>query len=648
MKPDSAPDVFVSYKSEDRPEAARLVEALEASGLKIWWDRHIGPGDIWRQAIADNLDAAPCVLVLWTQKSAGPEGRFVQDEATRALRRGSYLGVRLESVEMPIGFGGVQTVDLKDWKGKRTDPKFEALLAGIRRVLSGEHSPPVAGADRTSVRAPSRRTVLVAGGAVMAGLGGALAISRDLRCTMGLCGTVGGDGVSAIAVMQFRAIGSGEEPGYVASGLTEELRGALARLPSIRVAARTSSNLLGAADLDLKEIARKLQVQYVLDGSVQGAGDALRINTALVKADTGLEEWSQSFDRQSTDLLALQTSIATSVAETLRGRLSAGEMAAVARRSTGNAAAFEAYLRGRKYLDLAKDQTTDRAALEQFDRALSLDPGFAAAAAGRARALQALSIVAPTPGAVRSLSDAALASAQAAARAAPDLPEVQSTLGYILQNGQLDFPAAGRLYARSLALAPNDADILIRYGLFNVRVGQTEAGLTALEKATRLDPVNPRAFRALGLGSYGARRYDQAIQAMRRALALAPDTAAAHAVIGDSLFRQGKTDAALVEYRLEKQDFTRESGLAIALFKAGDRAGAEAAFARLSAIGEGSAYQQAQVLAEWDRPSDALATLERAFELRDSGIIYARNDPAFDGLRGDQRFQALLRRLQLG
>jgi tetratricopeptide (TPR) repeat protein len=249
---------------------------------------------------------------------------------------------------------------------------------------------------------------------------------------------------------------------------------------------------------------------------------------------------------------------------------------------------------------------------------------------------------------VREYSDRALTSARAAAKLAPDLPEVESTLGFVLQTGQLDFPGAAKLYRRSLDQAPDDPDILIRYRLLSIRTGRTKVGMDALRKATGLDPVNPRAFRALGLGCYGARDWKGAIAAMRQALALAPSVSAAHATIGDALLRQGDIKGAIAEYRQEPQDFTRETGLAIALRKYGDNAGADTAFKRLVASGDAVSYQEAEVLAEWGRTDDAIAKLDRALALRDSGLVYLLTDPAFDRLRQDKRFVAVLKRLSLG
>lgn len=139
------PDVFVSYKSEDRELAARMVRALEGAGLDVWWDQHIGMGSVWRAEVSENLDAAKAVVVLWTDRSVGAGGRFVQEEAQRALDRGTYQPVLMENVALPLGFTSIQAHQLIDWNGGTT-PEFESLLQVLHRQvgLSDTHSVPTA------------------------------------------------------------------------------------------------------------------------------------------------------------------------------------------------------------------------------------------------------------------------------------------------------------------------------------------------------------------------------------------------------------------------------------------------------------------------------------------------------------------------
>ena len=136
-------DVFLSYKAEDRSRLNPLVGALEAEGFSVWWDNEIGGGTNWRDDIQAHLDAAKCVIVAWTKRSVGPNGTFVRDEATRAQKRGTYLPIRLDAIQPPLGFGEVQAISLKGWKGDRSDPQFRALVDAIRKRIPGDQRPSV-------------------------------------------------------------------------------------------------------------------------------------------------------------------------------------------------------------------------------------------------------------------------------------------------------------------------------------------------------------------------------------------------------------------------------------------------------------------------------------------------------------------------
>jgi serine/threonine-protein kinase len=632
-------DIFISYKSEDRSRAARLVQALTQSGQTVWWDQNIGLGDAWRHQIAERLDHAPCVIVLWSKLSVGAEGGFVQDEAARAMRHGTYLPVLIDEVEVPLGFGFVQSHSLAGWHGSPEAPRFRTLLARVAE-MTGREAPPLPAPRAAAI---GRRQLLL-GGAGLAAVAGAafVSLSPRARCAVGLCGSP--DEV-AIAVLPFRNLSPGTEADFLAEGLTEELRNTLSRAGSVRVAARTSSNSFTGDDVDMKEAARKLGVSWLLDGSVRNEGENVRVTAALIEAETGFEKWSDSYDRSMGGLLQLQSGIAAAVTEALRGRLDAADKAAVSRLPTDNPQAYEAYLRGRKLVDLASDIETDRAALALFDRAVALDPAFAAAHAGRARTLQAIAGADPDAKDLKASQDAALSAAQRAVALDPDLPAAQSTLGYILMYGRLDFPAARGPFERARATAPDDADILIRFGLFHARAGDMKTGLAALARATELDPLNPRAFRAHAFALFAARDFKAAIATMRKGLAINPALSLAHATIGDALLHLGDVDGAIAEYALEPDEHIRHTGLAIALHHKGDRAAAARELAALEGFGDAVSYQRAQVLAQWGNRDDAMAALDRALAVRDAGLPLVRNDPAFDPMRQDPRFKAFLARL---
>lgn len=134
-------DIFISYKREDEARVAPIVEGLRGAGLSVWWDREISGGASWRQSISEQLDAARCVIVVWSEISAGPLGEFVHDEAGRAKARGVLVPVRIDRISEPIGFGEVQSLDLVDWRGNPGDLRFKNLVAATRAVVAGEPRP---------------------------------------------------------------------------------------------------------------------------------------------------------------------------------------------------------------------------------------------------------------------------------------------------------------------------------------------------------------------------------------------------------------------------------------------------------------------------------------------------------------------------
>ncbi|WP_300454514.1 toll/interleukin-1 receptor domain-containing protein [Accumulibacter sp.] len=135
-------DCFVSYKREDRPRVEPLVSALRAAGVSVWWDQDIGGGEPWRQRIAEQLDAARCVVVCWTHASTGPDGAYVREEAERAKTRGVLLPVRLDAVAPPFGFGEVQALDLTAWNGATDAACWRNFVATLRAIADGRSRPP--------------------------------------------------------------------------------------------------------------------------------------------------------------------------------------------------------------------------------------------------------------------------------------------------------------------------------------------------------------------------------------------------------------------------------------------------------------------------------------------------------------------------
>lgn len=453
---------------------------------------------------------------------------------------------------------------------------------------------------------------------------------------------------NSIAVLPFDNMSGDPKQAYFSDGMAEELRGALAGVAGLQVAARTSSNAFRGTNSDAASIAAKLGVAYTLEGSVRRAGDIVRVSVQLIEAKTGFERLSQTYDRKARDIFAIQSEIATKVTDALKVELLPQEAARLSQGATQSTVAHDAYLRGRQLFDLSGDEAVYRSALAQFDAAIATDPRYAAAHAARAYTLAIIAGQFDPAEKFKATNAAALASARQAVALAPGLAETQLALGYVLGRTDFDLQGANAAYESAMRAAPGDADVLISYGLFNVRVGDSARGLVALEKAVELDRFNPRAFKALAGAYFSARRYPDALSRQRQALALSPGLAVGHFDLGKTLLMMGKLREARDEFSREKQDWARQTGLAIAEYKLGNKAASDKALAALVAEnGDTVLYQQAQVRAQRGDINGAIAALERALKIGDSGLLSLRNDPLLDLLRSDARFQQLLLRMSI-
>ena len=620
--------MFISYARADRPKVAPIAAALTATGHDVWWDALIDGGAAFAKMIEDQLNAADVVVAIWSATSV--ESDWVRDEAAHGRDRKSLVPVSLDGTPPPLGFRQYHAVDMSGWRGGTDEAQLQSLVRGI----AGVGTPGLARSAFAPVsQGIPRRTVLLGGGVAAAAIAGGLLIFKPFGASAA---------TNSVAVLPFANLSGDPAQSYFSDGLSEEVRGALARNERLKVAAPTSSNKFRARDDDAKAIGQKLDVAYLLMGSVRRSGNAVRITSELIDAPSGFSKWSQTFDRQMTDIFAVQSEIARTVASALDIEVAA-QAPAKAPGSTGNVAAYEAYLRGKALFELSADEASDRAALAQFDAAIAADPNYAAARAARSRTLTGMANQYAKGNQLQSMYNDSISEAKRAVALAPDFADAQSALGYVLFYGKVDVRGARAAFERSRALGKGDADVLSRYAQYAARIGRFDDATTASDQVIGLDPLNPRAFRTRASILYAQRRYADSIPPGEKALSLNPKLGVAHAAIGDALFWMGKPQESLVAYRAEPSAIFRLTGIAIAARRVGERLVAEAALAELVAHnGDAAAYQQAQVLAQWGKPEAALDMLGRARAVGDGGLTYIRNDPMLDVLRKTKRFSDLL------
>ncbi|GAA4742448.1 hypothetical protein GCM10023264_04490 [Sphingomonas daechungensis] len=621
--------VFLSYAHADKARAQRISSALENAGYTVWWDQLIEGGSQFARSIDEALDKADAVVVLWSKNSIDSD--WVRDEASHARDRKRLVPVSIDRSTPPLGFRQYQMIDLSRWRGKADAPEMEAVGRAIAAAVGQQ---PLA--QLTKSQPVNRRKVLIAGGAaVVAAAGGAIAWR----------GWFGGSQPEArsIAILPFKNLSGDPAQAFLSDGLTEEIRSTLARNAGLKVLAGTTSATISKDDTDAKSISRKLGVGYLLDGSVQRSGDRVRVSTNLTNGETGFSEWSQSVDRQVGDIFAFQSEIASNVSNALSVQMATD---APSLGGTENAKAYEAYLRGKALYNLAKNEETDREARANFELAVASDPNFALAHAALSRVLASLASQSAKANELKPLYTAAVQQAERAIDLAPKLADGHLALGYSKFAGFLDVRGAKPSYDRAYEYGRGDADIVLLYALYVVRARRFAEARDAIERALALDPLNPRTHRASGLIAYASRRYGDAVAAYRQALQLNPEISNANAFMGNSLMLMNKLPQARAAIASEKSDMFRLTSQAILEHRFGNPAAAQEAYAELvTKLGDAAVYQQAEVMAQFGRTSEAIDLLRRARAVGDAGLTAIATDPMLDPIARDPDFVRLVKEL---
>ena len=638
----SRPSVFLSYARGDQKRALTVIAALERAGIQVWWDGLLEGGETFLPTTEAALESADAVVVLWSRTSV--DSHWVRDEATRGRERGCLVPLSLDGSHAPLGFRQFQLINVSKWRGRSDGPEIVAAVRAITALAGREAQAPAA---TLPAPRPTRRAVLIGGGSAVLAAAGGILVWKAL-----LPGAAKAS-ENTIAVIPFSSLGD-QTQAYFSAGLSEELRAALSRNRMLRIAAPTSSAEFRDNNQDVLTIAKRLGVAHVLRGSVRAGTDMIRVSVELVNGRDAGVDWSEVIDRKPSDVLAMQSEIAAIVSRALANEISAkaiaegrsGDLTQLG--GTKSAPAFDAYLRGKALVETSANEASDRAALVQFDTAVRLDPGYASALAARSKVQAVIANQTSRIEEARQYYDRAVASAEAAVKAAPKLAEAHSALGYAIYNGRLNPKDARQSYERSRELGEGDADVLRAYALYCAFTGRASDADAGIASSLALDPLNPGAFRAAGYIALARRDYAQTEAKMGQALALNPKLSAANAAIGSALYLTGRYQDSLAAFASEPIAFIRLPGEAMAQARLGNKPLAEAAFARLLAeFGATSKYQQAQVLAQWGQLANAIERLEQAAAARDSGLLLAQTDPLLDPIRTMPEFSQLLSKMGL-
>ena len=448
---------------------------------------------------------------------------------------------------------------------------------------------------------------------------------------------------ASVAVLPFVNMSGDPENEYFSDGLSEELLNVLTKISALKVAARTSSFFFKGHTGDIADIARRLGVASVLEGSVRRSGSRVRITAQLINAADGYHLWSEAYDRELDDIFAVQQEIASSVADALKVRLLDKDEVLQNTGGAGNTGAFQAYLLGSHYrMRGSSDEAALRKALGAFNEAIRLDPGYAQAYAGLAATWDQLatnSFIKFQEG-----RDNATAAAFRAIELAPDHADGHIVLGRLLLHYRLDQLGARKAVTTAMRLNPGNAEVQIEYARISCYFGEVEASVAAARQALELDPLSLFAHYFLGQVLYFGRRYDEAIEVFRGALNLDPQYPRPRYTLGMCLYMKGEFEAALKEVEGEPLSWMRNSGSAIVLHRLGRAAEAQNSLDRLVRDDdeEYAIYQQGQIHAQWGNADMAVDILNRARGLHDPGVSQVLVDPLLDPIRSHPGFRRLL------
>ena len=463
-------------------------------------------------------------------------------------------------------------------------------------------------------------------------------------------GAVGRQPSTGIAVLPFENLSNDREDAYFAEGMQDEILARLSKIADLKVISRTSTQKYKSAPDNLREIAKQLGVANVLEGSVQKAADRVRVNVQLINALNDTHLWGDIYDRKLTDIFAVESDIATTIADTLRAKLSGAEKQLITAQPTSDLTAYELYLKGRSLWGKRSGDNIPKA-IAFYEQAIARDPNYALAYAGLAEAYAILPAYTAT--APQDAYPKAKAAAVKALQLDDKLAEAHTALAMILCVGDLDMAGSISEFQRAIALNPNYATAHHWYGNGPLlALGRFEEAIAEGKRAIDLDPLSPIINADLGQNLFCARRYDEAIAQLRKTLEIDPTFYYAHYNLGMALQLKGDLPAAIAEYTQAQQlsdDLFVPVLLASAKAKSGDKDAAVRLLAELEEVSQHRhvpSYFRTFLYLSLGNRDEAVRWLEQGIAHHDGvNINMIKIDPWLDPLRGDPRFELLVQKV---
>jgi serine/threonine protein kinase/tetratricopeptide (TPR) repeat protein len=457
----------------------------------------------------------------------------------------------------------------------------------------------------------------------------------------------------SVAVLPFENMSADPENEYFSDGITDDIIALLSKISALKVISRTSSMQYKKTTKKIITIAEELGVGAILEGSVRRAGPRARIVVHLVDPKTEKHLWGDTFDRQLTDIFEVQSEVAQQITGALSLALSPEEKSRVEKKATADAEAYNLYLLGRFHFNKWSGADVQKA-IEHFQEAIIKDPSFAVAYAGIADAYELLSIGFGDKAPVEYLAQAKTMALKAL-EMDDTLAEAHTSLAYARWLADFDWAGAEKEFKRALELKSSYVMAHGWYAEYLAALGRHDEALASIKRAQQLDPLSVPVNRAVGWVVYFSRRYDQAIEELRKTLGMDPNFLGARLVLWWALIAKGDYEEAIADIRKEVDRPGLRTmkklvlGYACALAGRLEEAGGILWEVEAKVTSENRlALLAALLFTAMDDKDRAFEQLERAYQIREPGLLFLRVAPWADPLRSDKRYTALLERLGLG
>ena len=454
--------------------------------------------------------------------------------------------------------------------------------------------------------------------------------------------------IRSLLVLPLESLSQDSEQGYFAEGLAEILTTTLAKISALRVLSRTTAAYYKRAHKTLPEIARDLDVDGVVEGSVLRSEGRVRVSVQLLHAPTDTHMWAENYEREMRDILVLQGDVARAIAHEIQVRITPREEAQLSHTPVVDPEAFDACLRGRYFWD-KRTPAAIAQAMQSFEQAIARDPGFSAAYAGLAECFSALSwwSYAPPEKGLARAKDLASRTVETD----PTLAEAHAALAWAVQYYDYDFKTAEREFRRAIELDPNYSVACYRFGMTLAHLGRFEEAIAEATCAVRLDPLAYNLSGAVAWVYMFARQNDRLLSHARRSVELHPDVPLSHWALGYAHLETGDLESAIAEMRVATQltDATLFRALLAETYAVAGRY--EDARVIVQQLHEQASeryvtpYMFGRIYTGLDAKDDAFRWLTAAYQERAPWMVLLKRDPRLDRLRGDPRYEELVKRM---